>query len=201
MMILNPFVVIFFGVLICTIDIIYGRNIDREETRSLEHVESTSRTGCSTSDKECGGEHEDITQTTLDEKHGVMYGQGTTQSYVGDDHVRSNNDNKNVNINVNENGYHIKNNDSGFCIGYCNMIINNTTNIDSNNGSNNVIGSGSNNGNINGSSNTNGTDNIPGSGNNDPIIVSIGQNNGNGNANVNPGSGGRTNWSHTNQNL
>ncbi|CAI9268997.1 unnamed protein product [Lactuca saligna] len=184
------------------------RNIIGEQKTSLEHVDSTSRIGCSTRDKECGGEHEYNIQKLLEEKHGVMYGRGIRQSYTGDtresiagsnyilhgvrcvkgngacnDDVRSNNGSKNVKIYANENGYHnIKNN----------MITNNITNIDSNNGSNNTIGSGSNNGDINGSSDINGTDNIPGSGNNNPIIVSIGDYNGNNNDNVNPGSGGHT---------
>lgn len=170
-MVRNPFVVIFSGVLICTIHIICGRKIVGKEKTSLEHFESTSKIGCSTRDMECGVEHEYNIQKILQGKHGVMYGRGIGQSYTGK---------KNMEVYVS---------DINFCMGYCNMISNNTTNIDSNNGSNNVIGSGSNNGNINGSSNTNGTANIPGSGNNDPIIVSIGQNNGNGNDNVNPGSG------------
>ncbi|CAI9262727.1 unnamed protein product [Lactuca saligna] len=67
--------------------------------------------------------------------------------------------------------------------------VDGSNNTDSNNGKNNMIGSGSNNAGINGSRNTNGSYHLPGSGNNGPIIVSVGNQNGNGNDNISTGSG------------
>lgn len=180
-MALNAFI-ISFGVLICTIHNICGRELVAEWKKSLERGESTSRIGLSTRYIECGRRHEDIIKKKLEENYGGMFDQGIKHNYIANTRESDYGSN-----NILRGGECVNSDD-----GYQNIKNNDQTNTESNNGKNNTVGSGSNNGSINGSRNTNGTDNIPGSGNDGPIIVSVGNQNGNGNDNINSGSGGDT---------
>ncbi|CAH1441191.1 unnamed protein product [Lactuca virosa] len=116
------------------------------------------------------------TRQSVNGSNNIVRGGGCINSYVGCSDVSG------IDVNNNSKKYVTGN-------GYCIIKSNNETNIDSNNGYNNTIGSVSDNGNVNGSSDTNGVDNLPGSGNFGPIIISIGNKNGNGN--VNGGDTGR----------
>ncbi|KAL4554776.1 hypothetical protein LXL04_037380 [Taraxacum kok-saghyz] len=175
MMAIRPFLVIFFGFLICTIEITRGRHLVGNENISPPHAhdKGTRKIGCSNGDKTCGKEHVYNIKESLKE-----YIRGL---FAGDNGKRTEKLHRQIRNNLNKS--HVKksgcrdmeNNGTVYCIVDCKFTYN-SNNKNSDKGSNNVIGNGSGGGNggVKGDVNENGNNTTNGSGSSNSVTVKIG---------------------------
>ncbi|CAH1449921.1 unnamed protein product [Lactuca virosa] len=200
-MAIKLFVGIFFGFLMCTIDIAHGRKLVEKENQPIAHVEGSSKIGCSTGDMICGGGHKYNRKESLKENIGGMFKASIGISYADDNGERTKNIqgrgcvNGEVGCNDlsrrngnNRNKIYAKNKSYSNKNDYLNIeknvaISNNNRNNKNNNGSRNNIGnrSGSNNGVINGNISQNGNQTVNGNGSGNNNSVGIGDESGKGN--------------------
>ncbi|KAL7594158.1 hypothetical protein Lser_V15G35199 [Lactuca serriola] len=180
------FVGIFFGLLIFTTNIVYGRKLVGKEKKSLAD-EVTSKSGCSPGDIKCKEGHEYNRKESHNEYTAKKIWEGIGKSYGGDNResivqgeVCVNGDDANCN---NKNKSHVRkkgcrdmeNSEPIFCYGNCNFTYN-SNNRNSENGSDNNLGndSGSGNGGVDGTINQDGNHTTNGSGSSDSVAVAIG---------------------------
>ncbi|CAI9295112.1 unnamed protein product [Lactuca saligna] len=178
------FVCIFFGLLIFTTDIAYGRKLVGKEKKSLAD-EVTSKIGCSPGDVKCKEGHEYNRKESHNKYNAKKIWEGIRKSYSGDNRgsIIQGEGCVNGDPNCNKNTSHVikkgcrdmENSEPIVCYGNCNFTYN-SNNRNSDNGSDNNLGndSGSGNGGVDGTINQDGNHTTNGSGSSDSVAVAIG---------------------------